>query len=60
MREHEIVLKRDKKLAEMKKAISGLNPTNTNNQKDGNSNLGLFHEILHYKRDEKRGLYVAK
>jgi len=60
MEDHEIVLKRDKKLAEMKRAISGLNPINTNNQKDGNSNLGLFHDILYHKRNEKRGLYVIK
>jgi len=60
MEDHEIVLKRDKKLAEMKRAISGLNPINTDSLKSENLNLGLFHDILHHKRNEKRGLYVAK
>jgi len=55
MKDYEIVLKRDKKLAEMEKAVNELSSINTDNLKRENLNLDLFHELSHYGRDKNGG-----
>lgn len=52
MKDHEIVLKRDKKLAEIRKAIIG--PSYTNTRKE-NIDPDLFHTILHPETNNRGG-----
>ena len=47
MKDHEIVLRRDRRLAEMERAVNGLSEINTNNIKRENMGLGLFHTLAH-------------
>jgi hypothetical protein len=52
MKDHEIVLKREKKLNEIKRAVTGPSYTNT---EEKNINPSLFHTILHPEIDDKGG-----
>ena len=52
MKDHEIVLRREKKLAKIKRAVLG--PSCISVKKE-NINLGLFHTILHPEIDDRGG-----
>ena len=55
MKDHEIVLRRDKKLSDMKKAINRFKPENNNGPKREDPSAGLFHLLLNYERKSGRG-----
>jgi len=60
MKDHEIVLKRDRKLIEMKRSINGLGAVNTDGLKRENLNLSIFHELLHGEKERNGILYDIK
>jgi len=55
MKDHEIVLKRDKKLAEMEKSINKLGPINTDCLRRENLSLSIFHELSYYRKNKRGG-----
>jgi len=54
MKDHEIVLKRDRKLAEIEKDVNGSKFVKVDNLSKDSQNFGLLHELSRYKRDRRR------
>ena len=60
MKDHKIVLRREKRLAEMKRSVNELSPINIDGLKRENLNLDIFHELLHYEREKMEAQHVIK
>jgi len=54
MKDHEIVLKREEKLAKMERDVNGSKFVETDASSVDDRNFGLIHELSHYVRDKRR------